>query len=187
MREMKKILAFMLAVSVLGIVVPAFAVYTTEDVDNMIIGSYYEPSVNWERTSYGRGSATDITESARLDGHEYNIRIMSDGTGVAELSLSGWFPDLQMDGPYFPLGLQALTACVYAADSLIPTHNVSMLISPYDIYDVLNAGKLYNDDGLDGWRVQYISVGRIEASHDSGACLTMSVNGQSFNFTYTSQ
>jgi len=186
MRKMKKVLAVILALLVLESVVPALAAYTTEDLDNMIIGYFYDPSVNWERTSYGRGSAMDITESARLDGHEYILRIMSDGTGVAEVSLSGWFPDLEMDGAYFPLGLHALTACVYAVDNLIPTRNVSSLISPYDIYEVLKAGELFSTYDLDGWRIQYISVGRIEASHDSGAYLVMSVNGKYFNFTYTS-
>ena len=190
MRRLQTVLAFVLMLMMLWIVVPAHAALTTEDVDRMFIGSFDGDGFGsrWERTAYGRGAATDITESAWLDGHEYSLRIMSDGTGVAEVSLFGWFPDLKMNpDASFPLGLDALTACVYAVDKLVPTGNASYLVSPYDIYEVLRAGKFYDTYGFTGWTILEISVGRIEASHDCGAYLIMSVNGSTFNFTYTSQ
>ena len=169
MRRLQTVLAFVLMLMMLWIVVPAHAALTTEDVDRMFIGSF---------DGDGFGSRWD----------EYSLRIMSDGTGVAEVSLFGWFPDLKMNpDASFPLGLDALTACVYAVDKLIPTGNASYLVSPYDIYEVLRAGKFFDTYGFTGWTILEISVGRIEACHDCGAYLIMSVNGSTFNFTYTSQ
>lgn len=187
MRKMKAVLVFVLAVSLLWGMAPAMAAGTTEDIDRMFIGSFTGTGVSWERTAYGRGAAADITETARLDGHEYGLRIMSDGTGVAEVSLYGWFEDLRMDDAMFPLGLQALSACVYAVDTLVPTRNASLIISPYDVYDVLQAGMFFDTSGSGGWHVDYINIGRIEASHDCGAHMVMSVNGGTFSFTFTAQ
>ena len=187
MRKIKSILGFVLIVLIVLNSVPALANYSTEDIDRMFLNSFGGIGIYWERTAYGNGTAKDITENARLDSHDYTFRVMSDGTGVAEVSLSGWFSDLRMnpDGT-FPLGLEALTACVYAVDTLVPTYNASLIVSPYDVYDVLWEGKLYDTTGTDGWRFLEVSTGRIEAVHDSGAYLIMSVNGPYFNFTYTS-
>ena len=186
MRKLKTVLVFVLVMTLLWGIVPAMAAGTTEDIDSMFIGSFAGTGVSWERTSYGQGAATDITETARLGGHDYSLRIMSDGTGVAEVSLSGWFDDLRMDDAMFPPGLQALAACIYAVDTLVPTRNASLIISPYDVYDVLQAGMFFDTTGSDGWRIDYINIGRIEASHDSGAHMVMSVYGTTFSFTFTS-
>ena len=186
-RITKALLGALLAMMMLWTSLPALAAWTTEDVDTMLMESFDWSGVRWERTAYGRGAATDITEEATLDGHKYIFRAMSDGTGVAEVSLTGWFSDLKMNwDASFPRGLQAFTACIYAVDQLVPTRNASELLSPYDIYEVLQRGKFFDDTVASGWQVLEISRGRIEASHQCGAYMIISVNGSQFSFLYTS-
>ena len=184
MKKMRTFFGILLAVMLILCAVPALA-YTTEDVDIWFAEGYYEPRVTWQRTSYGRGAAADIYEEARLDGYTYSFRAMSDGSGVAEVALTGWFEDLQMQDADFPLGLQAFNNCILAVDKLVPSHDASYVFSPYDIYDILKAGRFYDYDGIDNWTITEIQPGRIEVRHDSGCYLIMSVYGSTFNFLYT--
>lgn len=180
---MKRLTAILLTLALLFCIGGAFAANPTPgDVDREFRNGF--PYIAWKQTSRGTGMRSEYYEEARIKGHDYSFRVMGNGYGIAEISLSGWFADLRMNNDAtFPDGLHAYNNFLHASYDAIPDgYDADAFYSAYDIWTVMRNGRPFTTVS-GNWRVTACSKQVLEAVHRDGAYIIFSVNGSRFNIT----
>ena len=140
--------------------------------------SYLPDYINipWEKENYYENDGRSvISRSARWDGHNYSIDIISTSDYVDILCFTGWFEDMKQSDDHVnggPDGLWIYLGCLYACRDYLPDGDgIEDIFSIYSIYDAVKEGsQYYSDNYIDtkGWIILPTQPGRLAARHNKG-------------------
>lgn len=133
-------------------------------------------NIPWKKENYYENDGRSvISRSARWDGHNYSIDIISTSDYVDMLCFTGWYEDMEQSDDHEnggPDGLWIYLGCLYACRDYLPDgDDIEDIFSIYSIYDAVKEGsQYYSDNYIDtkGWKILPTQPGQLAARHNKG-------------------